>query len=102
MISFIKSIFNKSNQEVVTEEVLMDERAMMKSTSLTYHYLEMYVSSLPTSYRYDVREELKSGRVITHCVDVSCEEMKDYVRRVYIESVPPKFVITATVEVDGF
>ena len=99
MITFIKNIFNKKKNTTITEEVVMDERAMMKSTSLTYHYLEMYVSALPTSYSYDVREELKSGMVITHCVDVSHEEMKDYVRKVYIESSPPKFVITATMEV---
>ena len=99
MITFIKNIFNKKENTTITEEVVMSERAMMKSTSLTYHYLEMYVSALPTSYSYDVREELKSGTIITHCVNVSHEEMKDYVRKVYIESHPPKFVITATMEV---
>ena len=101
MITFIKNIFNKKENTTTTisEEVVVDERAKMKSTSLTYHYLEMYVSALPTSYRYDVREELKNGMIITHCKNVSHDQMKDYVRMVYIESVPPKFVITATMEV---
>ena len=102
MITFIKNIFNKKENTTVTEEVVMDERMLMKSTSLTYHYLESYVSALPRQYDYDVLEELRSGTIITHCVNVSHEEMKDYVRRVYIESCPPKFIIRVTCEVDSY
>ena len=95
MIKFITNWFN--NKPITTEEVV-SEREQMKTSSLTYQYLELYISSLSPRYRYDVSEELKSGRIIRHCTDVSYDEMKEYVRMVFIESSPPKFVITPTNE----
>ena len=96
MFSFITNLFTA--EEVVTEEVVMSEREQMKTSSLTYQYLELYISSLSPRYNYDVMEELKSGQIIRHCTDVSYDEMKEYVRMVYIEACPPKFVITPTNE----
>ena len=95
MFKFITNWFN--NKTITSKEVL-SEREEMKVSSLTYQYLELYISTLSPSYRYDISEELKSGRIIRHCTDVSYDEMKEYVRMVFIESVPPKFIITATSE----
>ena len=66
--------------------------------SYNKYYFELYINSLSNRYRYDVREELKTGRLITHSVNVSYDEMKDYVRMVWIDSCPPKFVISVTQE----
>ena len=96
MLSFIKNLF--TTEEVVTEERVLSERDQMKVSSLTYQYLELYISTLSPSYRYDVKEELRSGTIVRHCTDVSYDEMKEYVRMVYIEASPPKFIITPTNE----
>ena len=96
MFSFITNLFTA--EEVVTEEVVMSEREQMKTSSLTYQYLELYISSLSPRYNYDVSEKLKSGTIIRHCTDVSYDEMKEYVRMVYVECSPPKFIITPTNE----
>jgi len=69
-----------------------------QKTSTAYYYFELYLNSLKKSYRYDVKERLNSGLLITHLTDVSYDEMKSYVRSTWIESVPPVFVIHATQE----
>ena len=103
MFTFIKNLFTEEtaskdtvSKETVSEYQVMSERKLMKTTSLTYQYLELYINALSRNYNYDVLEQLSSGQIITHLTDVSHTQMKDYVRRVYIESVPPKFIIQAT------
>lgn len=64
--------------------------------TLLYRYAEKYLNSLNPRHRYDVREELRSGTIVTHCTDVSLQEAKDYVRRCWIESVPPNFIVEVT------
>ena len=85
--------FFKNNKKVfeAPKPVKLDER----TSGLTYHYLEMYITTLPRDEYYMIREELPSGVIVTHETRVTWEEMRDYVRRVFIPSVPPRFIITA-------
>jgi len=57
---------------------------------------EAHMASLPTDGSYDLLEELSSGAIITHLTDVSLDELKEYVRRAFIESAPPSFIIRPT------
>ena len=61
--------------------------------TLLYKYCEKYLNSLNPNHSYDVREELKSGMIITHITDVSLQEAKDYCRRIWIDSVPPNLIV---------
>lgn len=64
--------------------------------TLLYKYAERYLNSLNPNHNYDIREELKSGVIITHEEDVSLQEAKDYVRRIWISSSPPNIIVTVT------
>ena len=88
--------WHEMQEEMLWEEYQGEQEVVLPS--LVYHYFELYINSLSNRYRYDVREELKTGRLITHSVNVSYDEMKDYVRMVWIDSCPPKFVISVTQE----
>ena len=88
----IKFITNWFNNQPSTEEVLT-EREQMKSTSLTYQYLEKYITNLNPGYRYDVQEQLKSGTIITHKRNVTHQDAVDYIRMIYIESCPPNIIL---------
>ena len=57
---------------------------------------EHHMASLPDDGQYDLLEELKSGSIINHLSGVSLNELKTYVRAVYIESAPPAFIIRKT------
>ena len=70
----------------------VDER----HSSLLFQYREKYINALNPRHRYDVREQLKSGQIITHCTDVTLQEAKDYVRMVWINSSPPNFLVEVT------
>ena len=65
--------------------------------TLVYKYCEKYLNSLNPSLRYSVREELKSGAIITHEENVSWVEAKDYVRRIWISSCPPNIIVSPVV-----
>ena len=57
---------------------------------------EAHMASLPSDKSYDLLEELTSGVIITHLTEVSLDELKSYVRRTFIESAPPSFIIRPT------
>ena len=57
---------------------------------------EAHLASLPSDGSYDLLEELTSGAIITHLTEVSLDELKGYVRRTFIESSPPSFIIRPT------
>ena len=72
------------------------EEKVTSSPTLAYHYFERYLTSLNPTIVYDIREELKSGTIVTHEVAVTHERVKEYTRMVWIDSVPPKFLIDPT------
>ena len=57
---------------------------------------EAHLASLPTDGSYDLLEELSSGVIVTHLTDASLDDLKGYVRRTFIESAPPSFIIRPT------
>ena len=59
---------------------------------------EFHMASLPINGHYDLLEELTSGEIILHLSSVSLDELKSYVRKVFIESAPPCFIIRPTFE----
>ena len=61
---------------------------------------EAHMASLPEDGQYDLLEELTSGEIINHLRGVSLEELKSYVRMVFIESAPPSFIIRPTLKQD--
>jgi len=61
--------------------------------TLLYTYFEKYINALNPEGMYDVREILRSGMIITHKECVTLREAKDYTRMVWIDSVPPNFMI---------
>jgi len=61
--------------------------------TLLYTYFEKYINALNPQAMYDVREILRSGMIITHKECVTLREAKDYTRMVWIDSVPPNFMI---------
>ena len=64
--------------------------------NITYKYAEKYLNALNPNHRYDVREELKSGTIITHEENVSLQYAKDYVRKVWVASHPPNMIVEVT------
>lgn len=57
---------------------------------------DQHMADLNPDYHYDLLETLSSGTVITHLRDVSLDELKAYVRKVFIDSVPPMFTFRRT------
>jgi len=57
---------------------------------------EAHMASLPNDKSYDLLEELSSGEIITHLVEVSLDELKSYVRKTFIDIAPPSFIIRPT------
>ena len=90
IITWIKSYLTK--EEVTTTQP--NHRPC--HDTLLYKYAERYLNSLNPNHRYDVREMLRSGTIVTHCTDVTLQEAKDYVRRCWIEAVPPEFIVEVT------
>ena len=64
--------------------------------TLLYKYAERYITSLNPNHNYDVREELKSGMIVTHKENVTLREARDYVRMIWIESHPPNIIVEVT------
>ena len=93
MLQFIRNRFSKPQSAPEPPVCPSKERW---ATTLTRHYLEMYITSLPRDEHYMVREETKSGSIVTHKVRCDWTEMRDYVRKVYIDAVPPRFIIIIT------
>ena len=54
---------------------------------------EHHMASLPEDGKYDLLEELTSGTIINHLREASLDELKSYVRAVFIDSAPPAFII---------
>ena len=54
---------------------------------------EAHMASLPEDGQYDLLEELTSGEIINHLRSASLDELKSYVRMVFIKSAPPSFII---------
>lgn len=51
--------------------------------------MESYIYSHNPLKRYDVKETLRSGRVITHVTDEGLQDCLEYVKSIYISSHPP-------------
>jgi len=62
--------------------------------SLLYIYVERYINSLNPDAQYDVKEELKSGMIVTHLEDVNWRQARDYVRQIWVASCPPNIMVT--------
>ena len=93
IIHWIKeNIFTSPEMDGVESGYVAPEHRECHNT-LLYIYCERYLNSLNPAHRYDVREILKSGMIITHITDVSLQEAKDYCRRIWISSSPPNLVV---------
>ena len=53
---------------------------------------EEQMSALPYNGCFDLIEELPSGKLINHLRGVDLDHLKQYVRMVFIDSAPPKFI----------
>lgn len=76
----------KQNKEQEVEDRL---------NNLNYYYLQLWVNSLRSDLNYMLCEELPSSTVITHLHNASHEELRDYIKAVFIPSHPPKFIVIA-------
>ena len=70
--------------------------AQFTTESLRISY-EQTVSLLDPNKRYDLVEELRSGTVVTHLQGETPDELNRYIRKVFIHSHPPRFLIRASV-----
>ena len=95
IITFIKENFFTA-EEIDSYQVENKVEKVTDSPSLAYHYFERYLTSLNPTLVYDIREELKSGAIVTHEVGVTHERVKEYTRMVWIDIHPPKFIIDPT------
>jgi len=62
---------------------------------------EAHMASLPDDRNYDLLEELPSGTIINHLYSVPLDELKSYVRMVFIDSAPPSFIIRPTISTES-
>jgi len=67
---------------------------------------EQQLALLDETAIYDLQEQLRSGTIVTHLLGVDLDELKNYVRAVFIDAHPPMFIIsqaeeTANVENDA-
>ena len=97
IIDWIKeNIFSVNEDEFNTqeEETYVEPQYREDHNTLLYTYVERYLNSLNPDARYDVKEELKSGMIVTHLEDVNWRQARDYVRMVWIASCPPNIMVT--------
>ena len=74
---------------------------MLKKKELSkrlYKAYELHLASLDNSCLYDLTEELLSGCIINHLNEVTVDELKGYVRKTFIHSHPPMYLITPSVK----
>ena len=93
VIDWIKE--NIFGEETITDEYIRPVHRPCHNT-LVYKYAEKYMNGLNPNYCYDVREELKSGMIVTHKENITLREAKDYVRMIWIESSPPNIILEVT------
>jgi hypothetical protein len=73
---------------------------MLKKKELSkrlYKAYELHLASLDNSCLYDLTEELSSGCIVNHLNEVTVDELKGYVRKTFIHSHPPMYLITPSV-----
>ena len=76
---------------------------MLKKKELSkrlYKAYELHLASLDNSCLYDLTEELSSGCIINHLNEVTIDELKSYVRKTFIHSHPPMYLITPSVKAE--
>ena len=96
IINWVKdNIFSSPEMDTEENEYTPPTHRQDHNT-LLYTYVEKYLNSLNPNHSYDVREELKSGMIITHITNVSLQEAKDYCRKIWIASVPPNLIVEVT------
>ena len=74
---------------------------MLKKKELSkrlYKAYELHLASLDNSCLYDLTEELSSGCIINHLNEVTVDELKAYIRKTFIHSHPPMYLITLSVK----
>ena len=100
IIEWIKeNIFSINEDEFITEDTqdeYVEPQYRPCHNTLLYKYAERYITSLNPNHNYDVREELKSGMIVTHKENVTLREARDYVRMIWIESHPPNIIVEVT------
>jgi len=70
---------------------LSESRLKHSASGLRAAY-EIQLSELSDKKTYDVIETLKSGTIVTHLRCVSLDQLKSYVRAVFIDAAPPQFL----------
>ena len=56
-------------------------------------HIKQWVESLDDDRCYELKEELRSGEFVTHGTSFTKTELLQYVTSIWIDSVPPEFVI---------
>ena len=95
-MNIIQAIKNFILAEDIKEEEYTEPGHRPEHNTLLYIYCERYMNSLNPNHRYDVFETLKSGVTITHERNVTLQDAKDYVRKVWLASHPPNIIVSVT------
>lgn len=97
IFDYVKSFVDGLDQTQQQDDAdVSPEDSEKRLSGITFHYLNKWLLSLDRSCNYNLQEELRSGELVTHLIDVTHGEMCQYARAVYIPSHPPKFVVTKT------
>ena len=78
------------NRKLSVDLYRAESRLQHSASGLRAAY-ETQLSMLSSDQNYDVNETLRGGHVITHLRCVSLDQLKSYVRAVFIDSAPPQF-----------
>ena len=74
----------------MTARTMRKKEWMAKTLRKAY---ESHMASLDVNGSFDLIEELPSGTMLNHLRDVDLDELKSYVRSVFVDSMPPCFHI---------
>ena len=74
----------------MTANTMRKKQWMAKTLRKAY---ESHMASLDPNGSFNLIEELPSGTMINHLRGVDLDELKSYVRRVFVDTMPPCFHI---------
>lgn len=86
----------QQNKKLSVDLYRAESRLQHSASGLRAAY-ETQLSMLSPDKNYDVTETLNSGHIVTHLRCVSLDQVKSYVRAVFIDSAPPQFTFRLSV-----
>ena len=89
---FTSQEMDELENDIIEEDDYVEPKERPCHNTLVYRYAEKYINALNPTLMYDVKEELKSGAIITHRTNITWREAKDYVRMIWIDSCPPNII----------